>query len=593
VAGYFLTQQVLAQYGGPIFCLDARAIGKAYRLHADRPGPECNERVTWSHLGAARVSPRSEVVTGDDPAGSLSQDMQLDPPEPLSIVRIDGPIEQRAAEHECGGWTDGHDAVAERMIEAFEIGDVVLVIDSPGGAYAGMQESVRRVVAAKAAKGRHVYVYADEQIGSAAYWWACSVADPGEIYAPESACVGSIGARGQHDSIAGALAIAGIAPTFFAWPDEGKVAFAPELPLSELGKERGDRDIRMCGEAFAAVVAASRGISIDDIKKLRADALPGRLALASRLIDGIAPLEDVLQYALSRANAGDMTMADPVENPAPAKPGAAEPPPAPPEANKLECPSCGQANEADAKFCDQCGKPTDGTEPEASDDEPDGDEAPPAAPPKKEESAAAAAAPAPAALGNSLPKILGLHADASIAAQKGAAVALASLAATAMSLTGTRSPDAAAGALQSMAVDAAEVAKLRAEAKASAKRENYRDRMDALLMLAKLNDPKFPRGDLFVDKEVGGKIVATPAPMFAEMKLSTLKGLVSARVESAKTAIANGKGPRVTPFEPDPKLLEQQGKGVTEADRETAQKYGYKPEDVAATRTALFGATGA
>jgi ClpP class serine protease len=591
VAGYFLTQQVLAQYGGPIFCLDTRSIGRAFRLHADRPGSERNERVTWAHLGTA---PRSEVVTADDQLGSLSQDTQPEPPAPLSIVRIDGPIEQRSAEHECGGWTDGHDAVAERMIEAFEIGDVVLVIDSPGGAYAGMQEAVRRVVEAKAEKGRHVYVYADEQIGSAAYWWAVSVADPGELYAPESACIGSIGARGQHDSIAGALAIAGITPTFFAWPDEGKVAFAPELPLSELGKERGDRDIRMCGEAFAAVVSAARGISIEDIKKLRADALPGRLALTSRLIDGIAPLEDVLQYALLRATAGDMNMADPVENPAAAKPGAAEPPPAPPEANKLECPACGQANEADAKFCDQCGKPTDGTEPEASDGEPDGDEAPPAhkEPDGDEGKKAAAATPAPAALGNSLPKILGLHADASVAAQKGAAVALASLASVAMRLTGTRSPDAAAGALQSMAVDAAEVAKLRSEAKASAKRENYRDRMDALLTLAKLNDPKFPRGDLFVDKEIAGKIVPTPAPMFAEMKLSTLRGLVSGRVESAKTAMASGKGPRVTPFEPDPKLLDQQGKGVTESDREIAQKHGYKPEDVAATRTALFGATG-
>jgi hypothetical protein len=61
------------------------------------------------------------------------------------------------------------------------------------------------------------------------------------------------------------------------------------------------------------------------------------------------------------------------------------------------------------------------------------------------------------------------------------------------------------------------------------KRENYRERMG---LLHRLNNAKlagYTRGDLFVDREVNGKLLTAPAPMYAEMKLDTLRGLVTAK----------------------------------------------------------------
>src|SRR5262249_50723018 len=141
---------------------------------------------------------------------------------------------------ECGGWSDGHDAIAERLCAAFAEGDVLLVVDSPGGACAGLQQGVARALGAKGS--RRVTVWADELIGSAAAWWGLCVGD--ELFVPVAGQVGSIGARGGHVSIAGALEKEGVAYTYFADPPE-KVALAPEKPLDEVGMRRGMRDVKI------------------------------------------------------------------------------------------------------------------------------------------------------------------------------------------------------------------------------------------------------------------------------------------------------------------------------------------------------------
>jgi ClpP class serine protease len=216
----------------------------------------------------------------------------------LTIVRIIGPLEQRSMAHgECAGWGDGHDAIADRLIDAFELGNVVLVVDSPGGAHAGLQEAIKRVAKVKKEKGRRVVAYADEMIGSAAYWWVACVSD--EIYGPESMIVGSIGARSAHCSEAGALKKQGREVTYFAAPGPGKVAFAPEFPLSPLGKERGERDTWIAFEAFAKDVGKARGLSRKQIVALDADALPGALAVKAGLVDGIASLDEVLEMEIA------------------------------------------------------------------------------------------------------------------------------------------------------------------------------------------------------------------------------------------------------------------------------------------------------
>ncbi len=199
-----------------------------------------------------------------------------------------------------GSWTDGHDAIADRLCAAFELGDVCLYIDSPGGAHAGLQQNIERAAKAKAQFDRRVTVYADEMIGSAAYWWACGVGD--EIFAPVSGQLGSIGARGGHLSVAGAMAMAGLEMTYFEDPP-GKTTFAPEKQLSDEGMRRGMRDVAIAADAFrAAVCAARKGMTPETLIALGADMLTGQAAVDANLCDGISSIDDVIEYALSLTN---------------------------------------------------------------------------------------------------------------------------------------------------------------------------------------------------------------------------------------------------------------------------------------------------
>lgn len=590
MSAYTLSHKLVAAHaGGPVVCLDERGIGRAYPLSRTRLDSSFNERIS-----AAAI--RSEVIgtTG----GTLDvYEADLDPS--VTIVTVRGALEQRATMHsECGGWTDGHDAIAERMCAALVEGDVALVIDSPGGAHAGLQEAIRRVQKCKADYGRRITAYADEMIGSAAYWWAATVAD--EIYLPEAGIVGSIGARSSHCSEAGHLAQEGVEVTYFAAPGAGKVAFAPELPLSEIGKQRGERDVWIAFEAFASAVSGSRGLSREDLIKLDADALTGQMAVDAGLADGVASFDDVLAYALAMAGGEGVATSD--EEAAPTGNNAsgvvaarrltmAGQPESPEQVKKLdeqarkmaekkmlESLAAKYADELAEKHAEKMAEAEDEESDENSDADADSDsdggdgggdggggdggggggddadmaevedeadedeeEAPPSSkkampPPKRMQ-------PPPAKQDRSVAALFGLHASASAPAVKAAALPYVSLAKAALSVTGARTVREAEGALRALADDAADAVKLRAEVKAVKAREARRERMDLLRKLASANLPGYARGDLFVDVELNGKLVPVPAPMYDEMKLGTLRGLVAAKLKGAPSTQA-------APFQP-------------------------------------------
>lgn len=599
-ASYRLTSDVIAAAVGPgVLCLDERAEGRTFRLHAARPGAETNQPI----LRAAVISPDGDVA---DYASAIDA-------EQATITRVDirGALEQRAGFHDmCGGWSDGHDAIAERMIAALELGDVVMVIDSPGGAAAGLQEAVRRVQLEKAEHGRRVIAYADEMIGSAAYWWAAALAD--EIYAPIGGVVGSIGARAAHWSEAGALAASGIAVTYFVWPGPGKVAFAPELPLSELGKERGERDVAIAGEAFCAAVAQGRGIDRESIVELGADALSGELAIAARLIDGVASLEDVMSYALTMgatetAKGSDMPF-PPKEDPKPTKsivsededtaaPDAAADPkdpetPEAPPADKRECASCKVANTDDARYCKGCGAAIPGMTAEEDDD--DGDEdAPPAAPSKPGKAAASVDRASV-----SLEALVGLPDGASRLAIKTALAPHMALSRYALQLTDSKTPGQAIGGLKALAEDAARGAEDRVKLKAERQQNLSRERMDLLKKLSAADLPGYTRGELFVDdvNASGERVGIKPAPAFAAgtgMKLATLRGLVAAKLKHAGPSSPSAS--QKTPFSPDAAAAKSasQQPGLEAAKQhpvvlQAAQRSTASPDQLAAVFAAQF-----
>jgi ClpP class serine protease len=557
-----LTSKLIAAHAGsPVVCLAPSAIGQTFRLRAEYPDAATNRRLS----GSTR-----DVVA--EPDGTV---IDLSPPEDGPIVtRVDvcGVIEQRAGFQEmCGGYTDGHDAIADRMCDALAQGDVVMVFDTPGGAHAGMQEAIRRVEDCKAEYGRRVTGFVDEMCGSAGYWWAACVCD--EIFAPEAGIIGSIGARAAHASIAGALAREGVEVTYFAWPGEGKVAFAPELPLSDLGAERGDRDVAIAGEAFAAAVGPRRGLSRDEIVALDADALSGQMAVDAGLIDEVASYEDVLEYAVRRANAArekpESDMNENTEAKILASSGQATRPsgqvraegddpekkepeesgddaPKARKMKKVRYSSTVEEEEFESEEEEESPDAEDeGDEPESedADDAPDSEDESdsPDSPAKAKKAKRAQSQPDKE---ETVASILGLRRDASQLAIKSAALRLRDTLATCMSLTGAKRVGELEGHVKSLVEDAAHMAGLRATNKSLRTAAARRERMALLHKLASANLPGYPRGELFVD-EVDDKGARTikPAPAFAEMKLSTLRGFVSAKVANAPAA-------KKSPFQP-------------------------------------------
>lgn len=563
---------MLATHAGTsVFCLSDAGIGRTYKLYSSRPGPELNERVSRRADARARDEQRERA---DLPSGSSYAIEPVEAPSPLICVRIQGPLEQRAGYHDiCAGWSDGHDAVCERLCAAFAEGDVLLMVDSPGGAAAGIQQNVQRALDAKAKYGRRVTVFADEMIGSAATWWSMALGD--EIYGPPQCEIGSIGARGGHTSIAGLLAKDGIVVTYFADPPE-KVALAPELPLSEIGASRGMRDVRLAADAFRAAICASplgtrSGFTPEYLIELGADMLTGIAAQEAGLLDGIETLETVTDYALALAESGERpetttagAMSAKGERAMPRTSAAGAPPGVraeddkdkpddddPEEAKGSEpngvCNACGMQNEADAKYCDQCGKSM-AAERKAEEEEEE------ASPPSSKPLPGPERMQAPAKMSEtaSLASILGAPSDTPLAL-KTAAISLRQIRDTAAGVTAKTKPGEIVGELLSMP-SRLEQADRAAEAERKRAIETEKTvRWDLAKRLNRLSLQGWPRSNIYVDEvSTEGKRTAVKlAPMVQSMSIDVLRGMVEGFEKSAK---------KPDPFQPSRESAEADAK---------------------------------
>jgi hypothetical protein len=490
-----LTAEIVAAHAGEqALCLAAAGLGRRWGLHAERPGVELNALVTAEAYGVP-----GPLVT-----------VEPEPPA-LAVVRVDirGPIDETAGfvqgESPCeGAWVDGNDAISERLCAAFAEGDVLLCVHSPGGNPTCAREGIRRALEAKAAHGRRCIVHSEGMAASLALWWALSLAD--EFFATPDAQIGSIGCRGAHMSIAGALAQEGLVPTFSAWPDEGKVAGVAELPLSPLGKARNDRDVAAIGEAFAAAciggpVGQRLGLTLETIVGLHADVLTGTAA-AGVLTDGIATLEDTAAWALASAGTGTGdTMTIKAEG------GEKPPEKKPDEETAAEgkqpdgvCKGCGYGQRPEAKFCDQCGASMAAAPMEDDDEQPDSSKRPGALAARRPTATVSAARP-----GSAL---------ASIPALRTALSRSDALLDQVASMVGAKGHAEILGALEPTVADAGKAKRYRDERNTANARAAARERMDLLASLYTQDPTGHPRGKLVVDvvedvKDAQGRVTSS------------------------------------------------------------------------------------
>jgi ClpP class serine protease len=222
-------------------------------------------------------------------------------PDPTSdgvaVLRVDGPLAQREHAESLCGHVDGYDGITERFAAALSdvrASSVVLVIDSPGGDAAGLEEALTRMAAAKKAAGKPVHIYIDELAASAAYWIASAVGD--SITVPTAGGVGSIGCVAGLIDESAMLEKEGIAVELVRDP-EGKAAGHPAAPLMDIARERLSKEVSAIAMRFAKSVAASRGLSVGEVRDQNANVYYGREAVVAGLADKVGTLEQTIAAA--------------------------------------------------------------------------------------------------------------------------------------------------------------------------------------------------------------------------------------------------------------------------------------------------------
>jgi signal peptide peptidase SppA len=212
----------------------------------------------------------------------------------VAIVPLRGVIANRMGMMEdiSGGTTvDGFTRAFDAAMDDSGVKATIIDTDGPGGNVQGIDEASARVFAARGKKP--IIAHVNAQAASATYWIA-SAAD--EVILTPSGEVGSIGAFGVHDDVSAMLEKAGIKKTLVSSSDR-KGENLPFLPLTEDARSRIQARVDRYAGMFVDALARNRGVSA---KFVRENFGQGAMfgpegALAAKMIDGVATLDETLQ----------------------------------------------------------------------------------------------------------------------------------------------------------------------------------------------------------------------------------------------------------------------------------------------------------
>jgi len=175
-----------------------------------------------------------------------------------------------------------------------DVRGLALMVDSPGGFVAGVDETATALHAAR--EDKPVIAAVVSTATSAAYWIA-SGAD--QISAPRTGCVGHVGVMRVHMDVSAALEAEGVRPTIIH-SGERKADGHPYLPLTDRARAEAQRGVDALRRLIADQVAEGRRGAIDaaGVIATEARAYEGPEGVAEAqglgLIDAVVPAERAL-----------------------------------------------------------------------------------------------------------------------------------------------------------------------------------------------------------------------------------------------------------------------------------------------------------
>ncbi len=175
-------------------------------------------------------------------------------------------------------------------VEAEDVSGILLVVESPGGTYAGTQVLADEVWAASHKKP--VYIFIDDLATSAAYWIASQAE---RIYTLSTGIVGSLGTYMVIADSSKLTKSAGI-QIHVVKAGELKGAGTPGTTVTTPQLDAWQKLVDASNDLFLSAVARGRRMSLSKVRALADGRVHlGDAALRLGLIDGIKSFDETLE----------------------------------------------------------------------------------------------------------------------------------------------------------------------------------------------------------------------------------------------------------------------------------------------------------
>lgn len=230
--------------------------------------------------------------------GAARRTTSTEAPRGVARIPISGVIIPKAGAFDKMSGGTSTQAIAADLraaVAAPDVSSIILDMDSPGGAVAGVPELGD--VIAETARIKPVTAVANHEALSAAYWLASQA---NRIVASPSARVGSIGVITRHEDQSSAEAMEGVKTTLVTagkFKGEGN----PFEPLTDEARDRLQSMVDEYYGMFVEAVARGRGVEADQVRTGFGEgrSLTASEALTAGLVDDVATLESVVASELS------------------------------------------------------------------------------------------------------------------------------------------------------------------------------------------------------------------------------------------------------------------------------------------------------
>ena len=209
----------------------------------------------------------------------------------VGMVSIQGPLFNSKMAEYFGLTT--YAGIRRAMVAAANdpaVGQILLAVDSGGGAVSGVYDTAQ-LISAINAKVKPVTTFAGDIMASAAYWLGSAAR---KVYSGQMSLVGSIGVISAHIEYSKQMAADGVTATVLR-AGKYKALANPMEPLTEAAKAQIQAQLDAVYKVFVESVAAHRGVSFAEADKMsQGREFFGQAALDAGLVDGITTLAAVV-----------------------------------------------------------------------------------------------------------------------------------------------------------------------------------------------------------------------------------------------------------------------------------------------------------